>query len=78
MGRVIAQAFLSPGCVEAAAAIALLSSLAHEFKMLAWQENLALAHLLPVNEGYGSRTDVHGLTENDPDLAHRLSGNADG
>ena len=36
IGRVIAQAFLSPGCVAAAAAIALLSSLAHEFKMLAW------------------------------------------
>ena len=78
MGRVIAQAFLSPGCVAAAAAIALLSSLAHEFKMLAWQENLALVHLLPVNEGYRSRTDVHGLTEDHPDVAHRLPGNADG
>lgn len=58
-------------------AIALLSSLAHEFKMLAWQENLAFAHLLPVNECNGSRTDIHGLTENTPDLAHPLSGNAD-
>ncbi len=61
----------------AAAVIALLSSLAHEFKVLAWQEGLVFAHLLPVNEGYGSRTDVHGLTENDPDIAYCLSGNAD-
>lgn len=61
-----------------AGAIALLSSLAHEFKILAWQENVALAHLLCVNEGYGSRTDVHGLTENPPDLGYRPPSNADG
>jgi hypothetical protein len=77
MGRVIAQGFLSPDCSEAAA-IALLPSLAHEFKMLAWQENLALTHLLPINEGYGSGTDVHGLPENYADLADRPPSNADG
>ena len=58
--------------------IALLPCLAYEFEVLTWQENLPLAHLLPINEGDRPGTDIHGLTENDPDIAYRPPSNAHG
>ena len=42
--------------------------------MLTLQENMPLAHLLPINESYRSGTDIEGLTEGLPNLAHRLPG----
>ncbi len=34
-----------------------------------------LAHLLPINEGYGSRTNIERLAKDLSGLAHRLSSN---
>ena len=46
--------------------------------MLTWQEDMGLAQLLPINEGYGSGTDIQGLAKGLPDLAHRLPSNPQG
>ncbi len=48
---------------------------AHEFEMLTWQENMGLAHVFPINEGYRSGADIQGLLEDLPDLAHGLPRN---
>ncbi len=51
---------------------------AHEFEMLTWQENVVLAHVLPINEGYRPGADIQGLLEDLPDLAHGLPPNLEG
>ena len=44
--------------------------------MLTLQENMAFADLLPINKSYRSGTDIEGLTEGLPNLAHRLLGDS--